>query len=717
MDTRTEDLRVELAFLRDSVVEAASQRKSSIVESGLDTYEALVSTFIDVLREFDSPYDRDKALAEIHRVGGGWSEIDWIRDDFREIADAALVSKNLSVILPVIYFPVRVSGLAYQRREFFIFSQFLNWLPFLYRTANEELADEDAANVQRSQASVFEIVRDRLSGYAHDLASYRIGADISRSQDPTEISQSCDFAREVFATFNRLLKSTYDLRRARDLQQFASEFQDIYRHEQDHGALAEALQHGDAAELSPETARNRCYRDLVQLRQIIFLGLDAWLLRDYDRKQLTVSEASELRSSLFVPGALPELWRLYLAVRSERYDRELDWTWWETNEHKGRGAYVGIDFSGLVLRAILLRMLATASTMTRDRVMQQPLDLSRDLDHLVGTGSGSILVSLNNIVESPELRELEAFEPHVADWLRDRFLALAEEQAEHERIRVADAPLSVARVQALKQELVQGLHEAGYLRRLVSLRGNYELVTDPPPDLDVLSIHLLERKDMFIDDTRIFAGFWAKDLGRSLARGEDERLIAQIASAVPSLSSEPIDPKSVLTHVEQAVDGGPELQDPVIILAGSLAAGWALAESSRFEYARHLVSEQVPQPTAFLGELPIYQVHTDKEHLAIVADLKQLGVWRQYIPKLEPGSELLDGFIRFELEDFSEITARTLLVETQPDLFLRDASTGAERSLEERMAELRRRLRILILEQFEFDMTNPGAARVIPLSD
>ena len=717
MDTRTEDLRVELAYLRDSVVEAASQRKSSIVESGLDTYEALVSTFIDVLREFDSPYDRDKALAEIHRVGGGWSEIDWIRDDYREIADASLASKNLSVILPVIYFPVRVSGLAYSRREFFIFAQFLNWLPFLYTTAGEELlVGDDAAIGQRSQASLFEIVRDRLSGYAHELASYRIGPDIRRSGDPKEIHQSCDFAREVFANFNRLMKSAYDLRRPGDLQQFASDFQDIYRHEHDPVALVEALERPDSQEPSPDGARTSCYRDLAQLRHIIFLGLDAWLVRDYERKQLTFSEASDFRASLYIPSALPELWRLYLEVRSERYERELGWTWWQTNEHKGRGAYTGIDFSGLVLRAILLRMLVTASSMTRDAVMRQSLNLSRDLDYLVGSGTGSILVGLSHILESPELRELAPFEPAAAEWLRDRFIALAEEQSEQERIRVAEAPLSTTRIEALKQDLVQGLREAGYLRSVVSLRGNYEVVADAPPELGVLSIHLLERKDMFIDDTRLFTGGWGKDLGRSLARGEDERVITQIASAAPALATNVVDPKTALSHLERALEA--VSHDPVIVLVGSLAAGWALAESDRFEYSTHLLGDQdSPRPFASLGGVPVYQLHTDKEPLAIVADLKQLGVWRQYVPEGSPGGELLEKFIRFELEVFSEHQARAFLVERQPDLFLRDDSTGEQRTLDERVAVLRERVRILVLEQLEFEVTNPSAARVVRFSE
>jgi hypothetical protein len=726
MSSSTEDLRVELAYLRDTVVEAALQRKSSIVESGLETYEALVATFIDVLKEFGSPYDRDQALAEIHSVGGGWSEIEWVRDDYREIADAALASENLSVILPVIYFPVRVSGLAYEQREYFIFAQFLNWLSYLYGQAVEQLVkDEDGAIPQRGRASLFEIVRDRLSSYPYEVAAYRISRDLSESNDPKEIRQSFDFAREVFANFNRLLKSAYDFRRPRDFQQFASDFQDIYRHEHDYLTRVAALDPDKASEdpenAPPDVVRSSCHQELARLRQIIFLGLDAWLLRDYSRDNLTFSDASAFRGSLYIPSGLAELWSLYLEVRSERYERELDWTWWESNEHRGRAAYAGIDFSALVLRSVLLRMLGTASSMTREQIAHQPLTLTRDLDYLVGDGSGLIMETLKNLGESADLRELAPFDPSAVDSLRDRFLALAEEQAEGERVRVIEAPLFLERVDALKSNVMKGWHEGGFLRRVVARLGNYEVEGSPPGDLGVLSIHLWERKDIFVEESRFSTHGWGTEWGQSLARGEDELVVGQIASAVPSLSNEPVDPTSAVSFLDRALRAEASMDSPVIMLVGSLAASWALAESNRFQYARHISNdEDRPRPTATFDDVPIYQIHTDKEPLAIVADLKKLGVWRQYKPRTRGHGELLDGVMYFELESFNETEAEAFLAERQPDAFRYDdgeSVSGRERTTEERIALLRQRVRILILEQLEFHVTNPESGRVIRFTE
>jgi len=231
MTSSTEDLRVELGYLRDNVVEAASQRKTAIVENGLKTYEALVSAFIDLLKEFDATYSRDQALAEMRSIGGGWSEIDWIRDDYREIADAALAAHNINVLDPVLRFPMRLSRLAYRERDYFIYVQFLNWMPYLYGQALDVLQPRKITrNSVQGDTFLFQNVRDGVSLYLHDLANLTIGHDISESTDSEEIKISCEFSRWVFVVFNRLLKDAYDRRRVDDFQHFASEFFDIYGH-------------------------------------------------------------------------------------------------------------------------------------------------------------------------------------------------------------------------------------------------------------------------------------------------------------------------------------------------------------------------------------------------------------------------------------------------------------------------------------------------------
>jgi hypothetical protein len=370
----------------------------------------------------------------------------------------------------------------------------------------------------------------------------------------------------------------------------------------------------------------------------------------------------------------------------------------------------------LVLRAVLLRMLAAASVSNRDRVLNVQLDLTPDLDYLVGPGArGPLVEALESIADSGSLRELVPFDPEAGEWLRQRFVNLAHAQAQEDRARIAGAPISRARVEELKSDFTAGWREASKMRDLVTRRGNYELVGEAAADRGALSIHLLERKDMFIEDARIHMAGWGSELGRALARGEDSRVVAQIASAVPS--TEPVDPASALDRIEQALDQEPRLQDPVIVLAGSLDASWALAESSSFKYAIPDAAERVsPAPYASLGGVPVYQLFADEQPLAIVADLERLGQWQQYTPEAGPAHELLEGFIRFEIESFALDDARALLVERQPDLYLVDESTGDRRTLDERIALLMQRVRILFLEQLEFEVTEPAAARVIRFS-
>src|SRR5262249_46451181 len=119
MSSSSADFRLELQYLRDNLVDAAKSSKTAVLTEGLETYEAIVKVFVEVLAGFSGKYDRSTAWAEMHAVGGGWSEINWIRDDLREIAEAALVSQNLNVLLPVLSFPMSLARLAYAERDYF----------------------------------------------------------------------------------------------------------------------------------------------------------------------------------------------------------------------------------------------------------------------------------------------------------------------------------------------------------------------------------------------------------------------------------------------------------------------------------------------------------------------------------------------------------------------------------------------------------------------
>jgi hypothetical protein len=358
-------------------------------------------------------------------------------------------------------------------------------------------------------------------------------------------------------------------------------------------------------------------------------------------------------------------------------------------------------------------MLSAASSMSPDEIRALPLDLTRDLDYLVGNGSGPLLATLDDIAASDVLRELAPFERDAAMHLRERFLALAQEQSREERKRVIEAPLSDRRVEDLKLNIVRGWHEASYMRDLVTDKGRYEFNRDPPTGLGELSIHRLDRKDLYVDESRFETSTWGLDYGRALSRGEDDLVLDQIVSEVPTLMAEPVEPEAVAHHLQQGLSAIAAVGEPVVLLVGSLRAGWALGGSDRFEHARLVDDEERsgPRVTGYFDGTPVYQIHSDKS-FAIAADLRELGIWRQYLPtKRTPASESLDEVILFEMETYTEESARELL-RNQPDTFRYIEGTTEQRSDDERLSLVLQSVRVLILEQLRFEVTNPDAARL-----
>ncbi len=730
MSSKAADLRIELSFLKDNVVEACGQGRTAVVENGLAVYEELVATFIDVLSQFGSPYSREQALAEMQSFEGRWSEIEWVRDDYREIADAAFASHNFSVLLPVIRFPVRLCFAAYAKRDYYVFAQFLDWLSYLYDRAVDDLAPQASEDAEHDPSHwLFYTVRDRLAQYLRELASYRVGPDIADSLDPDEIEKSADFARRTFVIFSKLLKRSYERRRARDFLHFASELQTIDRHEVDRytcyggvPARRPVDQSSDVPVRGIQEVRQLSFERLTRFRQIILLGLDAWMLRDYEREKRAREDIQLFRGGMYLPSSITELWRLYLEARAERYETELEWTWWEAEEHRGEGAYSGIDFGLLLLRPTALRMLVSASSTPPDALESLHLEPTRDLDYLVGDGSGPLVQTLEQIAASEPLLELSPFDPEVAPALRERFLAARREEADTERSRLIESPLSPERVQNLKRSVLRGWIEGGYLRSLMQQHGAYALDDEAPAGLQSLSVHNFDPKDLYVEPSRFSDRTWGVDYGRALGRGEDEGGISQMASSVASLAAGVVDPTAIVGYVEEALQANGDIRDPTILIAGSLRASWALAESNRFEYSRHVPDaassgEPPLSPSGFFDGVPVFQFHTESERVLLVADLRHLGTWHQYRPA--PRSELteyIDDVLLFELEAYSEDSARRLL-ENQPEVFRVDAATGRERSYEERVSLLLTHVRVLVLEQFRYDVLRPEAGRVVRFTE
>ena len=100
------------------------------------------------------------------------------------------------------------------------------------------------------------------------------------------------------------------------------------------------------------------------------------------------------------------------------------------------------------------------------------------------------------------------------------------------------------------------------------------------------------------------------------------------------------------------------------------------------------------------------------QKLVACSDPADLQRDRIHAPHGSERSEHLDEVLLFEIETYSGGKAREL-VENQPDTFRYDERANRERSLDERIALILRHVRLLIVEQLQFEVSTPAAGRIV----
>ena len=107
MKYKSKELENELSFLRDNIIKGIKEGNSTLVSEGLATYKEMVKVFIDKLKQFNATYDRERALKECNysiEMGPlSWPEIEWLRDNIREITDESFVYPRQSILSQVLF--------------------------------------------------------------------------------------------------------------------------------------------------------------------------------------------------------------------------------------------------------------------------------------------------------------------------------------------------------------------------------------------------------------------------------------------------------------------------------------------------------------------------------------------------------------------------------------------------------------------------------------
>src|SRR5262245_51253191 len=130
IEDKSEVLRVELGFLRDNLIAAIREKRTSAMEDLLDVYEALVKAFVQRLKQLGADYDMKTSIEESSSIEGGWVEERWLGDDIRLIIDEAFETQDGNIIYHGIHFPISLAYIALNEKDYYTYSRCLRWLPY-----------------------------------------------------------------------------------------------------------------------------------------------------------------------------------------------------------------------------------------------------------------------------------------------------------------------------------------------------------------------------------------------------------------------------------------------------------------------------------------------------------------------------------------------------------------------------------------------------------
>lgn len=717
---KTEDVKELIGHIRDGLMDSIRERKIGAVKEGLEIYEELISTFLEKLQQWDASYKRDTAIREIHSLGGGWGEIMWIRDDLHEIIDMAIHTEHIGVLQEVLYFPFKVAIKAIQSKDYYVFQQFLDWIPYYYTMIS---------GVEDVRAREFII--SRCSMHLSEMLRYYTCPKLERSKEEGEIENNKHFTLGIIFIFNELLKIAYDNREIEHFRGFSatlnSAFEFLFRHGLDGEVLSleyqlkhQGLSHMQKAEIEQELNLDRKRISVVdtirETIEIMFYGLKAWMLHEYIdiTDKIAPEEYQRWDEVIPSPTNLQESWKRFCSATRATHDG-FDWSHWEWKEQERGAAYAGImvfsggGFDNYLRMLFCAQCLKVIARMSEEDKRSARMPYSHDTIFLAENESSPLKQLLNKVAQDKDkwravideggLKVIPAFKGMLDKGVQQQ------RGEENELIRAAD--ISAQKIAIVKQEIIDSWNKNAEFRGIVCRHGNYEFTGVNPGIKTLYGFNQLQSKDIYVEGSNVGIQGWGAHLGLDLASSEDERFIETLLGNLGESKGEKDAVQNVAALLSELVQAK---YDPIVVILNSWESYAALEKSESFK------EEENQSGHGLVGHFqkkPVYNLyHRGKPHI-IVADLKKFCVWRQYKPlQVFDGEEYLSDELTFLVKQFTEESARDAIKKNNKWLLDKQ---GNPRSEAEVISELQLEVHFRLLEQFELEIKDKDSGYKLPI--
>lgn len=701
--------------IRENIVEGVNKDNLSMVEQGLNLYDRLVQVFIDRLKDWGARYTKKSAEQEINSLGGGWSEVRWIKDDLRNIIDKALAKKSSNTIEEILYFPVRIVQKAFLEQEYYIFNEFIGLIKYSY-----------AASVRCMDEEEQKKVAERYPRMLKEVTDYIFTPLLERSDNIEEITNRGEFAVGIVLLFQDLLKYSFDQKLSFHFDQLNerlsklfnrySEFVVEVQHEYEKYELfvAKNIDKREKKEdIKKELIDNHrtVAAGIEDTRQIVQYGLNSWILRKYNSGFLTIEDFKKWNEKFAISSSIQDTWVLYLKARSRSEERGFDWEFWELSEHP-EGQIATIDFDRYLRLLCCIRFLKLLKGMTKADRQAVKLKPSPQILELAENNDSPFLKTLKEIEDGAD-KWIPVLERNGLEQV-PTFLGIlrktVEAQEEVDTVSLITASLDEGLVERFKKDFIDEWKKDAHVRRMIESLGGYKYVPKQQDNKIFFGINILDRKDVYVSESRIYKEDWGKQHGRATANGENNHILEKIINFSTNVNDDGIPTGHLLNGLDDAsIRLLKSKYEPIVLVLNSWQSLYAIQASPSFEEKRGQLENT--ELAGYFKRMPVYNMHYSGEPVVIIIDLKRFGIWEQYRPKHQfPDEEDISKEFAFHIKIVTLDIANDL-IEKQKG-FLVDKE-GMERNREEVLRELQQRVQLRIIEQFEYKLLDKRASRKI----
>jgi len=640
----------QMSTLKGQFIDAISNRKINVIEELCKIYIGVAEGYLSSMEPYGGGFSFEQARNERSAAYiGGWEQMRWLASDIRSLIVEAIQSKNQEILFEVAGLSIRISRLALQKDDHYLFQEF-SWFPGLFYHYSQK---EDI------QQEIKTFLFDRSWRHFRDLSEYHIKRRLEENLPEDEKESVKNFAITVLLTFQDLLKAAYDNQDIGGFRKFQQTTLSLFRNI-DHDSMHYEIDFFKSQlenpnlpferknQLETQLERHLIFQEIYNHRLQMFFGLVSWIFDEYKKnpEYKQIQGFYNCVQSVF-DISLEKLTKVFLDVHS--YDTEDFWNWgrWDTILD---GQVHSIQILEKLEQFYVVKALSILADQSGEKVDQVTLPYNRYFAYLAG-GSRDLIKTLDNIKNSPENWQFVLSEPAIAkvEKLRSLLLKAKEKQERDDIERKRATAISNEKVKTFTEDFLIGFYKNANLRKLIENVSTIKMNLSEKPAKEIrrFGFNTIDDKAAFFDDWHVYFDDWGESYGRNLALGENAAILKQIIESCVRLDD--IDFKSILSKFTNI--------NNVLILLVNNSSFNLFRDDEGFRYHKSSIDNSRYGFYEFHGfEIPVYEFfHKNTDTQTIILNKNKIDELVQYSPLGENDTKnLMKDIFLMDMRSFNE---------------------------------------------------------------